>query len=1155
MTLNTLNRNVFTQDPMTAVMLNDGVAKVTEPRTDEEWNVLEYELRSFVCEGEYKTGMERILSTYLGHLGEATQPVVWVSGFFGSGKSHLVRMLEFLWRDVEFPSGARARGITSLPAEIAAHFQELTIAGRREGGLWSVAGTLGVGSGDNVRLAVLGIFFRGAGLPEQYPAAKFIIWLKQNGWYDAVYAGVQAAGKDFAKEVRTLYVSPVIADTLLLVYPDFAGSNAEARGLLKSQFGPVTDISNGEMLETIADILALQSSVKGKIPCTLVVLDELQQFVGDYSDRAERVREMVEACSSQFGSRLLFVATGQSALTVAGAMAKLRDRFTVLVSLSDKDVETVVRQVVLRKKPSEEAGVRVVLDQCIGEIDRHLLSTKIAPNASDTSEVLLADYPLLPVRRRFWERILRAVDRAGAAGQLRSQLRVVYKAVKNVAEKPLGHVIPADEVYFEQSANMLASGALLREVDEIVRRQDDGTADGKLRSRLAATIFLISQLPTEPGSDTGIRATADALADLLVEDLKAGSTSLRKDIPQLLSGMVSAEDLMLVNDEYHLQTREGAAWGKDYRTRYTKIISDSGRIADERTRELKSACTVILKDVSLLQGVSKAVRKIDLHFTTDEPKTTGANIPVWIRDEWSVPEKTVREDAQAAGANSPLILVFLPRKNADDLTKAIAGYVAATETLSSPPTSNTREAAEARQSMVTRQSGLRRDLSNSVAIVLREAKVFQGGIEININDLRDSVALGLEASVASLYPLFSVGDDPKWDTVKTRVRQGNGDALTAVGWTKEVQDNPVCQQLISFIGSVGKKGQEIRDKFSGSTYGWPKDTVEGALLTLVQSGHLRAVSNGTPISISQLDQSKIGQTEFRTEGATITTPQRIVVEKLVKEAEVSYKAGEIVTAAPSFASEMLRLAQAAGGAAPLPLPPTTDHIELLQGLSGNALLLAIFQQKDQLTSEAKAWREAKKIADARLPRWQSLQRLLKFAKPLPVFQEVAPEAQAIVDNRSLLSDPDQVGPLCAKLTDALRTAIQTARDEHLTAYDSKFSELESSPVWAKLGANDQAQIRAANGLGALPPLKVASEADVLGSLEATPLHEWENKTAALSERVSRALLDAEKHLEPTARRVHLPSKSLKTVEDVDTYLEQARAQIMKFIDAGVPVVL
>ena len=1153
----TLNRDVFTYDPVTTVIPNDGVAKVGEPRTPEEIRVLRHELTSFVCEGEYKDGMERILSTYLRNLGEAVQPAVWVSGFYGSGKSHLVRTLEFLWRDLPFRDGARARGLTTLPPEIVNYFKELSTAGRREGGLWSVAGTLGTGSGDSVRLTVLGIFFRGAGLPEQYAAAKFVIWLKQSGWYESVKARVEAAGKDFDSELRNLYVSPTLAESLLAVYPSFADSGAAARGLLKSQFPTVPDVSNGVMVETIADVLALQSTTPGKVPCTLVVLDELQQYVGEYSDRAERVREIVEACSSQFGSRLLFVATGQSALAVAGAMAKLKDRFTVLVSLSDRDVETVVRQVVLRKKPSEEANVQAVLNQCKGEIDRHLVSTKIAPDASDTPAVLLADYPLLPVRRRFMERALRAIDQAGASGQLRSQLRVVYKAVKDVAEKPLGHVVPADEVYFEKSADMQASRVLPREVDEIIRRQDDGTPEGRLRSRLAATIFLISQLPTDPAADTGVRATADILADLLVEDLNAGSASLRKDIPQLLSGMVAKEDLMLISNEYHLQTRDGAAWGREFQVRYAKIVGDGGGIADKRARELKAACTLALKDVNLLQGASKTVRKTELHFTAEEPKGGAGNVPVWIRDEWSssVTEKTVREDAQALGPDSAIISVFLRGRNADDLKTALAGYVAATETLASSPTSNTPASAEARLGMVSRQTGLRKDLDASVANVLREAKVFQGGIEVVGDDLCGAVQSALGASVATLYPQFALGDDPKWDIVKTRIRAGNGDALAALGYGGDVDKHPVCQQVLAYIGAVGKKGNEVRDKFTGPGYGWPKDTVEGALLVLLHSGNLRALQNGTPVPVSQVDQAKLGQTEFRVEGATITTVQRIAVEKLVKEAGAVYKAGEVAVAALSFVPLMIALAQAAGGAPPLPAPPDTAHLETLRGLSGNELMLALFQDREKLAAEQEAWRERRGLTDVRLPRWRTLQRLLGFARTLPVCEAVASQAQAIADNRSLLADPDPVAPLCATLTDALRSAIQAARSQYEAAYTDKNTELEASSVWSQLGEDDQHQIRLTNGLGQLQPLWAGTEDEVLAAIEDTSLSEWGSMTAALASRISDSLLEAQRRLKPKSTRVSLPPASLETVADVDAYLDKARALILAHIEAGVPVVL
>ena len=184
-------------------------------------------------------------------------------------------------------------------------------------------------------------------------------------------------------------------------------------------------------------------------------------------------------------------------------------------------------------------------------------------------------------------------------------------------------------------------------------KQEDGTEDGALRSRVCATIFLITQLPTDGGMDIGVRATADTLADLLVEDLMAGSASLRKRIPELLAGMLDTGELMQVGAEYRLQTRDGAAWEQDYRNRTARIGADETRVAGDRANALKTACAQALKDLSILQGVSKTVRKIDLSFSLDAPPTDTGAVPIWIRDEWSVAEKTVREEAQAAGADSP----------------------------------------------------------------------------------------------------------------------------------------------------------------------------------------------------------------------------------------------------------------------------------------------------------------------------------------------------------------------------------------------------------------------------------------------------------------------------------------------------------------------
>lgn len=65
--------------------------------------------------------------------------------------------------------------------------------GKRTAGLHAAAGTLGAGAGDSVRLALLGIVFKSADLPESYPQARFCLWLKKNGIYEQVCA---AAGPD-----------------------------------------------------------------------------------------------------------------------------------------------------------------------------------------------------------------------------------------------------------------------------------------------------------------------------------------------------------------------------------------------------------------------------------------------------------------------------------------------------------------------------------------------------------------------------------------------------------------------------------------------------------------------------------------------------------------------------------------------------------------------------------------------------------------------------------------------------------------------------------------------------------------------------------------------------------------------------------------------
>ncbi|WP_166395201.1 BREX system P-loop protein BrxC [Rubrobacter marinus] len=1149
------NREVFVKDPLKTTIPNDGVAKLGEPSTEQEWEVLRYELSTFVCKGEYERGLDKMLSSYLANLGKATQPAAWVSGFYGSGKSHLVRVLEFLWRDVAFPDGATAHGLVDLPDGIREHLRELTTIGRRGGGLWSVAGTLGAGAGDSVRLSILSIVLQNAGLPGQYAQGRFVLWLKQNDLFDTLKERVEADGRGWRAELSNLFVSRHIPRILLELSPGFASSEAEARQTLKAQYPERQDISDEELLDAMTEVLALQSGDRENPPCTLLVLDELQQYVGDNADRALRVQNVVEACSSRFGSRVLFVATGQSALQATPQLSRLQGRFTVRVPLADADVEQVVREVVLRKAEDKRPDLRRVLDDNSGEIDRQLSGTEIGPRRAD-SDVLIADYPLLPARRRFWERVLRATDRAGSNSQLRAQLRIVHQTTREVADDPVGTVVPADALYEHLYLDMISTGVLLRGVDNTIREQRDGTPGGEIRSRLCALIFLISQLPTEPGSDTGVRATVETLTDLLVEDLRAGGASLRASIPQLLEGMVESGKLMQVDGEYRLQTVEGAEWTAAYGSAYARIIGDDGRIANDRARELKQAVAGALKGLGFPQGESKTPRKVEPHFGADAPQTGTGAVPVWVRDEWSVGAKAVSDEARAAGVEDPTVYVFLPRRGADELKKALASYEAATEVLSSRATPSTREGEEARAAMESRQRRARAGLDAAIGVVLENARVLQGGgTEVVEGSLRAAVERAARASLERLYPQFRTGDHARWDAVMKRAREGSGSPLEPLGYEGNAESHPACSRILASVGAAGKRGRDVRAEFRMPPYGWPQDAVDGSLLTLLSEGLLRASQNGRPVTAKEVDGAKVGATEFRSETVHFTRLQLIKVRKLFADAGMQVRSGDELQAALAFLDAAIRQAEAAGGDAPLPAPPDTQHLKAMKSLSGNELLLALHNAADRLREEMALWKKAEAEIRIRLPRWRRLTRLLDHARPLHESDGLRGQAEAIRRERTLLDEPDPVQPLLRETADLLRAAVGSAHAQYASTFEAGLRNLEGSEAWRSLPAGEAGSIRAANGLSARPEPGLGTAEAVLDSLDRTSLSEWDSLIVALPERFARASEAAAKKLEPQAFRLRRPSATLKTAAEVDAYLDELRAEIMTHIEKKRPVIL
>lgn len=1146
------NSELYLKDPRQNTLLNTGVATVNDDFSSDELRTLRYELQTFVCEGEYARGLRRILETYLANLDNPEQPGVWVSGFFGSGKSHLVKVLRALWVDYPFPEdGATARGLTRLPVEISDIFRELSVRGRQAGRLHAASGTLGGGAADHVRMTVLGLVFRSMGLSPQYPIARFEMWLKKEGYYNSVKSAVEAAGKDWRAELATLYVSPLLSKALLDVYPGFASSQAEARKLLKEQFPNQQDVTNHEMIDGIKQALAPD----GRFPLTLIALDEIQQYIGENQQRSILIQEVTESCCKAFGGKLLFVGTGQTALSGTPLLTRLMGRFPVSLELSDSDVDAVIRKVILAKKSDKLGAVEEMLTRNQGEIARHLTGTRIEQREDDRN-VLSADYPLLPVRRRFWERSLRSVDQAGTVGQLRNQLKLVHEAARLTANDELGTVVAGDFIFHQIAPNLLQTGVLPRETYEFVRENIGGDAPAKLRARLVALIYLIGRLPRDGGVDLGVRATPETLADLLIQNLPGGSGELRRVVPEELRNLEASGKVMRVEQEYRLQTRESGIWTDEYKRQLAKIEGDAIRIPTERTDLLRKESGERLKNVRLTQGKSKVPRSFSYHFGQVPPKDAHERIYLWIRDGWEDDEKAVLTDSRQAGHDSPLIFLFLPKRASDEFRATLATQKAAQATLQIRGVPATEEGREARRAMETRVAESDRRLKALVDEVFSGARVIQaGGQDVVSSSLSDTVRAAAETALIRMYRLFDMADHPGWEKVVIRAREGNQAALDAVDYRGDVDRHPVATEMMKFIAG-SKKGAEIRTQFEGSPYGWPRDAVEGMLYALVATGHLRALDAAQKLmDAGTLERSKITQCSFRLEVTTVTTSQKLAVRKLMTDVGIPCAAGEELVAISKLLDELRIRAEGAGGQEPRPTMPNTQILSGLRELVGNEQLVAAYNQRESLISLAREWDERRKNILARMPRWSSLQALLGCATALPGTPEVQAQVDAIYTGRLLLTDPDPVPPLCQHITDVLREELVGARDRHEKAFGAGHERLKQDDSWQRLSPEQKHDLLRQNNLLGKLPINTGTEAEVIASLKAANLGTWADRIAALPARFEKARLDAAKLLEPEAVYVRLPGHAtFKSPDEVQAWLAQVETTLLEALKKG-PVVI
>lgn len=1126
MSLPVLNKDTFATDPAKFQIANQGVAKVRLPALAADLPVIRGELETFVCDGAYGDSLARILDAFLGAKGDA--PAVWISGFYGSGKSHLAKMLGALWTNLKFDDGAAAEGlIHNIPPDVRRSLVELRNAAKRAGGAVVAGDTLGTGPEDPAE-ATLQIILRAVGLPTSLRAARVALWLDDLGLLSAMR---EKLGETFDKDISSFILSPRFAPALHALKPDHATSEGALRNLLAEQF-PEPPPVTVDVLET----MTRQALMLGRreLPLTLVVLDEVQQFIRQDPSLTLKIQSIAEHLSSRFDGRVLLVATGQQALSDQPDLQKLLGRFRVQVSLSSADINSVIRKTILLKKQEALPSVRQMLDANAGEISRHLGGAKLAHTVADNEDAVL-DWPLLPSRRRLWTEIMRALDPTRLGSTLRNQLSTTLDAARAYADDPLGYAVPADFLYGQVASEASNAGLLPAETKARIDTLQAGGADDRLKARVLCLVYMLSQIAGEADVH-GVRAHADTIADLMVVNL-AGEPELRPRVQSALNALAEDGAIIEVAGAWRIQTKESAEWEKAFKDEERRCLSDQAALTRARRDLLDRALDGALSGAgAITQGQARESRRI--HRLGPDERGPADGVPLRIHNGWDESLEAVEQEVAAAPPIDPTTHLLVPRSEADALNRALAAAAAAESVLQVRGVVTTDAGREAKQAMEGRRAKGVRDAESIIKDAVQKAAVVLAGGALQQGALADAIKAASAKAVARRYPEFDPADHSAWGKVYERAQRRDPDAMKAIDHSGPPETHPVARELLAALGP-GRKGSDLRRTFMEPPYGWPQDAIDGVLTVLSNLGQLKVTGeDGKAASLADLPRNKLGLCTFRRETTVVTITQRLAVRSLLNEVGLPFAPNQEQLALSGLLERLEAAARASGGDAPAPASQAVPDLASLRAAADNDLLVMLADAAPALKAKLAEWGQSAKVVGERLPRWSLAERLVKLGAT-----DRAADLEAVRNERSLLAEPDPVPPIVQGAAEILRNRLNSDWTAWQAAWATAEARLADDATWSRLSPEQKHDLRAQAGLLPIAQPAVDTPETIAASLERRGLAQWDSDIKALPTRVADALGEAAALLEPRARAVNLPSGLLKSDSELEGWLIEAKARL------------
>ncbi len=530
----------------------NGVIKV-----DQEDTTTEQELNEYVITRELKRHFITFFNYYDDAFDTPTADIgVWISGFFGSGKSHFLKMLSYILENRTINGIPTVERFRKKFADDPATFMliDKAVKAPTETILFNID-IEGFSNKDNT--AVLKVFakmfYNHLGFfGEDLKVAKLEQFVAKQGKTDEFRRVFEE--KNGAPWVETRDAFGFFEDDVVETLEEVLGmSETAARNWFNGT--ETAEISIAQLVSEIKDYV----DSKPKNFRLLFMIDEVGQYVGTDTNLLLNLQSIVEKVGSECGGKVWIVCTGQEAIDEIikvrmDEFSRIQARFKTRLSLSSSAVDEVIQKRLLTKKPEAKTVLRDLYkrnDYVLKNLFSFTDSVLDIKGYNGPKEFVV-NYPFVPYQFILIQKIFSEIRKHGAAGKHysgaeRSMLdgfQIVAKSIEDKDEHALAPLYP-----FYDSVHSFLDGSIRRVIERCQKAADnhDGIEDYDVK--VLKLLYLIRYIDD-------VKANLDNIAILMADDIRTDKIGLRKTVQQSLDRLKSQNYIDRRGDAYIFLTDE-----------------------------------------------------------------------------------------------------------------------------------------------------------------------------------------------------------------------------------------------------------------------------------------------------------------------------------------------------------------------------------------------------------------------------------------------------------------------------------------------------------------------------------------------------------------------------------------------------------------------